>query len=318
LSTTARQVIDRTRARLKIRTRLRAFADPTSGPARPTVQSGANGAAPRKGPAPLTPVGPGHRTTPQGTWRIEPGTGFFDRHPRFLDTSEVAANNWRLNLRHEAIITANKDVLEGAEVLDIASHDGRWTAAALLAGARHVVGAEGRPELVEHAAENLAHYGIGPDRYRFIVGDLFSTLEEEKPQADVVLCLGFLYHTMRYDDVFRLMRQSNAEHLVLDTRIEPSDEPVMRVRTNGLEGQGSAFTEDPISTGQVLVGRPSVPALRRMARVYGYELDRYPDWFGILEDNPDAREVGVYKKGLRATLRFRRDRSLDVAAAPEA
>lgn len=301
-STSARRAIATGRARLKLRTRLRAFAHPTNG------VHAANGGRPQSAPLPE------RRTTP-GTWAIPAGAGFVDQHPRFLDTSTTAVTRDRLNLRHEAIITDNADVLEGARVLDIASHDARWTYAALRAGARHVVGAEGRPDLVDHAVENLEHYGIGPDRYRFLVGDLFTTLAQDQPQVDVVLCLGFLYHTMRYDDVFRVMSQTGAEHLILDTQVEPSREAILRVRTNGLEGQGSAFTDNPIGTGQVLVGRPSVRALRTMAWVYGYRLDRFSDWSGILADNPDARTVGVYRSGARTTLRFRRDPALGSAAA---
>ncbi|NYJ03518.1 hypothetical protein HNR19_004216 [Nocardioides thalensis] len=301
-TSSAGRVINKGRARLKLRTRLRAFAHPA--PAHP-----ANGALPTLDAAGPVESLPARRTAP-GSWTIAPGTGFIDQHPRFLDTSTTAATRSRLNLRHEAIITDNKDVLEGARVLDIASHDARWTYAALRAGASHVTGAEGRPELVAHAEENLQHYGVDPDRYRFIVGDIFTTLDKERPQADVVLCLGFLYHTMRYDDVFHVMSQSNAEFLILDTQVEPSREAILRVRTNGVVGQGSAFTDSPIHTGQVLVGRPSVRALRTMAWVYGYRLDRFSDWSGILEDNPPGRTVKVYRAGARATLRFKRDPSL--------
>lgn len=301
-NSSARQAIRTGRARLKLRTRMRAFAHPPVHA--PNGMAAANGAA----AAGIESL-PARRSEP-GSWKIAPGTGFIDLHPRFLDTSTTAATRWRLNLRHEAIIADNKDVLEGARVLDIASHDARWTYAALRAGASHVTGAEGRPELVAHAVENLQHYGVEPDRYRFIVGDIFTTLDKERPQADVVLCLGFLYHTMRYDDVFHVMAQSNAEYLILDTQVEPSREAIMRVRTNGVEGQGSAFTDSPIRTGQVLVGRPSVRALRTMAWVYGYRLDRFSDWSGILEDNPPGKTVKVYRTGNRATLRFRRDPAL--------
>ncbi len=55
------------------------------------------------------------------------GVGFFGKYPRFLETSGTASKPDRLNLRYEAMIQANCDILEGARVLDIASHDGRWS-----------------------------------------------------------------------------------------------------------------------------------------------------------------------------------------------
>ena len=59
---------------------------------------------------------------------------FFDKYSRFFDTSSVG--NWpdRLNSRYRAIISANKSLFDGARVLDLASHDGRWSYAALDAG----------------------------------------------------------------------------------------------------------------------------------------------------------------------------------------
>src|SRR5262249_22037325 len=104
-----------------------------------------------------------------GTIRIapsasEPGSrgvtsGFFDESPRFYETSETSTHPGRLNLRHQAMFGDNLDVFEGARVLDIASHDGRWSFAALKAGAASVVGIEGRPELVANANETFEQYG---------------------------------------------------------------------------------------------------------------------------------------------------------------
>ena len=52
---------------------------------------------------------------------------FVDEHDRFRVTRRTAAAAARLNLRHEAMIAANRDILTGARVLDLASHDGRWS-----------------------------------------------------------------------------------------------------------------------------------------------------------------------------------------------
>lgn len=105
----------------------------------------------------------------------------------------------RLNLRYEAIFGENRDIFAGASVLDLASHDGRWSLAALATGARSVVGIEARPELVKSAMENLAGYGYRADRARFVTGDVHDVLSTHDLGADVVLCLGFLYHTLRYN-----------------------------------------------------------------------------------------------------------------------
>lgn len=102
--------------------------------------------------SPATPARPTSTSTPGSRVVTE---GFFDRVPGFFETSETSSFRWRLNLRHEAIFTENADLLSGARVLDIASHDGRWSMAALQAGAAHVTGVEARPDLVAHATTTL-------------------------------------------------------------------------------------------------------------------------------------------------------------------
>jgi hypothetical protein len=67
---------------------------------------------------------------------------FFDQCDRFYTTSHVG--NWpvRLNTRYRAIIGGNEQHLRGRRVLDVASHDGRWSFAAVQAGCAHVTGIE--------------------------------------------------------------------------------------------------------------------------------------------------------------------------------
>ena len=123
---------------------------------------------------------------------------FFDAYPAFYESSRTAAFPRRLELRHRAIIEANRDILDGARVLDLASHDGRWSFAALKAGARHVTGIEARAGLVETSNKLFAQYGIPDEDYQFVQGDMFRILRERRFEIDVVLCLGFVYHTLRY------------------------------------------------------------------------------------------------------------------------
>ena len=128
---------------------------------------------------------------------------FFDDYPLFYESSDTAASPVRLNLRHEAMITSNQDILAGARVLDLASHDGRWSFAALRAGAEHVIGVEARAGLVDAANKTFAEYGVPTQDYEFVQGDMFRILQERRFDVDVVMCLGFIYHTLRYGELFR-------------------------------------------------------------------------------------------------------------------
>ena len=117
------------------------------------------------------------------------------------------------------MIEANRDILTGARVLDLASHDGRWSFAALKAGAEHVIGVEARAGLVGNANKLVRRVRRRPTEYQFIQGDLFQMLAQRTFDVDVVLCLGFIYHTLRYGELFRGITDTGAQHCILDTKI---------------------------------------------------------------------------------------------------
>jgi SAM-dependent methyltransferase len=239
----------------------------------------------------------------------EPGSRkvswFFEQFPRFYWTSSTAPTTARLNLRYEAILAENRDIFEGASVLDLASHDGRWSLAALATGARSVVGIEARPELVAAATENLAAYGYGADRVRFVTGDMHQLLSTQDFEADVVLCLGFLYHTLRYNELLDGIRRTRARHLIIDTFSPHMMEPVPNVNviTEDADEEGKAAADSYTHGAAVLVGRPNLAAIRTMLGAYGYRVERLSDWAGLLRDNPGSENCGDYANGERITVR---------------
>lgn len=231
---------------------------------------------------------------------------FFDKYDRFYDTSETAANADRLNLRFEAIFDENRDIFDGARVLDIASHDGRWSLAALASGAESVVGIEARPELAEQASATPDHYGYGSDRARFIAGDVHEVLLQQEFDVDVVLCLGFLYHTLRYNELMHGIRRANPKHIVLDTQARRmfGAEPVIFLNSEVLTYQGNAVADEHSYGTRVLTGRPNLNAIRRMMQSYDYEVEAMSNWREIILDNLHMkRSVGDYAVRKRLTIR---------------
>jgi hypothetical protein len=222
----------------------------------------------------------------------------------FYETSRTTPDWWRLNLRHEAIFTANQDLFAGARVLDIASHDGRWSLAALEAGAASVVGIEARADLVDHASASLSGLGIDDSRYRFVAGDVFEVMADERIEVDLVLCLGFLYHTLRYPELYARMRQTGARHLIVDTEIAEGRRANVRIAKEQVLRQGNAVADEFSYGDHTLIGRPSVAAMRILGRANGYELERLSDWPGLLRDNPEATHVSDYRSGGRTTVRY--------------
>jgi hypothetical protein len=231
---------------------------------------------------------------------------FFDAYPAFYESSRTAAFPRRLELRHRAIIEANRDILDGARVLDLASHDGRWSFAALKAGARHVTGVEARAGLVESSNKLFAQYGVPDEDYRFVQGDMFRILRERRFEIDVVLCLGFVYHTLRYGELLRGIADAGPAYCILDTKVHPSDEPLVRVLTNKTAVQGHAAEDELSAGGLALAGYPSVAALELMLDVYDFEVEAQYDWATLLATLPErVRAVRGYETGNRVTLRCR-------------
>lgn len=233
--------------------------------------------------------------------------GFFDGYPRFFETSETSAQPWRLNLRYEAIFGEHRAAFAGARVLDIASHDGRWTLAALRTGAVHVTGIEAKPELVAEAAANLGEYGVEPATIDLRTGDVFQVLALDPPQVDVVLCLGFFYHTLRYVELWKRIAQCSPRTVLIDTLVyQGSDDALVRITDEPVTRQGNAVADDFSSEHTVVTGRPTVRAMKVMARAYGYDLTGFSDWSALLRDNPGADGIGDYRAGRRVTVRFDR------------
>ena len=88
---------------------------------------------------------------------------FAEDYPRFMEVSELIPKPERMNERYEALFASNRDIFDGARVVDLASHDGRYSFAALKTGAAHVTGVEVRQSLVDKAQETFAFYGQEPE-----------------------------------------------------------------------------------------------------------------------------------------------------------
>ena len=246
---------------------------------------------------------------------------FGDDFPRFIELSDLTPKNEplysterhrgiaeqrnRMNERYEAMFVGNRDILEGARVLDLASHDGRYSFAALKSGAAHVTGLEVRQSLVDRAQEAFAYYDQDPDTYRFVCGDIFEVLAREKFDVDVVLCFGFLYHTYRHTELMYRLHNLASRHLIIDTMVTRASEPTLAmIREEDVEDDRSA-ARDAYSVDRVLVLRPSVRALAKLLRTYGFEIDSMYDWASRLSGLPPMPGLEGYAMGKRVTVRCR-------------
>jgi len=235
-------------------------------------------------------------------WRRtrEQNAGFFDSYPRFFSTSKTRPQPNRLNHRYRALIESNEGIIRDRAVLDLTSHDGRWSFAAYRAGARYVLGIEAREHLVQFARANMREYGVPEGRVEFVRGDVFEELERLDPGAfDTVFCFGFFYHTLHHMLLLTKISRLCPQSLILDTNIDPDPGTVIVAIAEPVEVEGTGAFGDPGDSSKTLVGIPTKSAVELMLGSAGFTFSYY-DWHSAGIKRWDTLED--YHEGIRISL----------------
>lgn len=223
-------------------------------------------------------------------------SSFFDRYPRFRETSSTDVRGERLEYRHRLLIEQNRPLLAGKRVLDLASHDGRWTCAALDQGAAHVTGIEGKSHLIDRACTSLSEHGFAEDRYRFVAGDCLTELGKLPRGAfDTVTCFGFLYHTLHHYELLRAITALEPAALLIDSKfvLDELAAVVLGWDDSSLEG---AALQDGEHSQRTLVGIPTPRGLVTMLGALGWSCRFLPN---LAPSTPEWEGLGDYRAGRR-------------------
>lgn len=122
-----------------------------------------------------------------------------------------------LNHRIDNLLGRHKDIIRGKKILDIASHMGTFSYAALQMGARLVHGVDSEKRMVKKCLNLFEQHKVTPDSYRFDAKDVFEFLENIPENTfDTIFCFGLLYYTTEPYHLLKLMRRA-AQHIILDT-----------------------------------------------------------------------------------------------------
>jgi SAM-dependent methyltransferase len=214
---------------------------------------------------------------------------FFDSFPEFGETSKTGPSLARINARYRVLLHDQRDLLADARVLDLASHDGRFSLAALLTGAREVVGIEHDVQLVDAAAAHMRAHGIDPGRYRFVRRDLFESFMD-LGHFDVVFCFGILYHVNDHLHLLSNIAEVEPQTVIIDGHVSSLDGAVIELRT--------PLGESPPPPGTQLEGWPSPLAVEALTSTLGWS-GRWIDWTSAAR--PDDDGIGDYLSGKRVS-----------------
>jgi 2-polyprenyl-3-methyl-5-hydroxy-6-metoxy-1,4-benzoquinol methylase len=123
-----------------------------------------------------------------------------------------------MNKCHDALIAPFAPEISGSRVLDLASHDGRWSYAFAGAGAASVVGIEGRQEMVD-MFDDFPDEAL-KSKVELRVWNIYDGLEAATANGetyDVVAVFGILYHLMDHFRLFLLIRKLKPKLIIVDS-----------------------------------------------------------------------------------------------------
>jgi len=197
--------------------------------------------------------------------------GFFDFINKIPPYSEKPEGDLRLNKRHQMIVEPFRGELDGARVLDLAAHDGRWSYALAEAGAAQVIGIEARQELVDRFERfPETDYKARVDLRQ---GDIFEALEgfiKAGETFDVVAVFGIYYHIMDHFRLLQLIRKVGAKVVLIDSEFSVRKMPLIELV---FEKTSIDLCAAPQMPGQerAIIGIPSFTALNSMAKALDFD-----------------------------------------------
>ncbi len=200
-------------------------------------------------------------------------SGFFDflqELPPYDDNENTIR---RLEQRHRLIIDPFQPQIEGARVLDIAAHDGRWSYALAHAGAREVVGVEARQELIDRF--KTFPKSKFKDRVTLVCNDLYAEIEARiaaGERFDVVALYGIFYHVMDHFRLLSLVRKLGPALIIIDSEFIKADNAMVQVLKEEVTNPLNAVS-DVEGVTHTVVGVPSKRATQFMAEALGMELE---------------------------------------------
>ena len=225
---------------------------------------------------------------------------FFDSFPQFYETSKTSPFPNRLNNRYLALIDSNKEIISNSSILDIASHDGRWSYAALKNGASKVIGIEAKENLVKNSQKNMDLYRIPKEKYHFITGNIFNEIQKIQPKTiDVVFCFGIFYHIMNHMLLLEEIKKLQPKYLILDTSVNHSTQPGILLEKEDSKNEAAGIRSEFSSDSKIIVGYPSKSALELMLKSLGFEF-RYYHWHDMGITNWE--HIMDYKNNERISL----------------
>lgn len=181
--------------------------------------------------------------------------------------------------------------LSGKSVVDLGCADGYFSFRAAELGAAAVLGVDRNRDEIEKASYVRELIGPVGANTNFECLDVLSA-NVAIPRADVVLCLGLLYHIFDHKSLIEAVGRSCADVLVIDTDAIPLPWAATRIEVEG----GRTWLEQAIP-----VSVPTLSALKVLAYCSGFKFMIGPAKSALASGPVD------YRAGRRVMVAFHKD-----------
>lgn len=196
---------------------------------------------------------------------------FFEEYYDFTTSSVVGNSVNRLVYRHNLFMDSIS--FKDKTVLDLGSHDGRWSFAAAEKGAKSVTSVEYNKVLLEKA--ELIREKYAWSNVEFIEDDNLRFLKNTDRKFDIILCCGVFYHTMNHLEYFNYMSEACREAIILDTNVWPSKDAMVYVTLEKSSWDGNSYRNTKFNLDDehrdTIAGIPSESYIQILAKSFGLE-----------------------------------------------
>ena len=150
---------------------------------------------------------------------------FFISHDSPFLTTDTRTKRWAVpynpecvNGRIGVLLDDNRLLLQNQSILDIGSHTGIFSLAALQLGAKFVHGIDVEERTVKRCIDLFTEEDISVSKYKFENKDIISFLEKaEKNSYDTIFCFGVLYYITEPYRLLKLMVRAAKKSIIVDT-----------------------------------------------------------------------------------------------------
>jgi SAM-dependent methyltransferase len=165
-------------------------------------------------------------------------------------TTDTRTKRWAVPYHHkcingriEVLLDNNRQDIQNKSILDIGSHTGIFSWAALQLGANFVHGIDVETRTVKRCMDLFLEEEISLSKYKFQTDNIINFLENvEKKSFNTVFCFGVLYYMTEPLRLIKLMARAAKETILIDT---------FTASYSAVQGK-DAPTTLPILTNQIL------------------------------------------------------------------